>query len=190
MLHIIGSMRKSSSLTLFFRYFLTISIGALYILDYVLDKIGIVELIFLVIISLPIYLLILGRLRSVTATKNGIITETLRYEEAIKYEEINYITQFAFFKPVLIIISYDDTENGKTRKSLTMGSLSEKMFSFDYFNLAELEQTKFIRKKVLASQPDYDEEKEPSRWALALITFGVVVLMFIVGITFESIDNM
>ena len=66
----------------------------------------------------PIYLLIFGQLRYVRAMHDKLVTETLNFEEEIKYEQINYIYQSALIKPVFIRISYNDQESEKNSKIL------------------------------------------------------------------------
>ena len=178
-------MYTSSSLTKFFRYYFPIIFGGLFALSAILSDISTQELtiLFLVfaVFAIPTYLLTFRQLRYMKAMHDKLITETLNYEEEIEYDQINYIYQSALSNPVLIRISYTEKETGITKKFYALGSLSERMFTIDPFNLRELELTKFIRRKVQEFQPNYDESQEPSRWITPLIIFVLFILMFIFG---------
>ena len=185
-------MYSSSSLTIFFRYYFPFIFLGLVALVYLLTNMQTTELltiIAVVICGSPIYFLTLGQLRYVKAMHDKLVTETLNYEEEIKYEQINYIYQSALTKPIFVRISYSDSETGKTKRFYAMGSLSEDAFRIDPFQLRELELTKFIRRKIKEANPEYDEDSEPSRWTTPLLTLILILLTIFVGTIIQNITG-
>ena len=68
----------------------------------------------------------------------------------------------------------------KIRKFYALGSLSEDVFTFDSFNLRDLELTSFIRRKIKEYNPKYDESSEPSRWITPLLILVIVIATFLI----------
>ena len=101
-------MYSSSSLTIFLRYLLPIILLGVLTLLYLLSNMQSSELITVVIAILCvslIYFLTFGKLRYVKAMHDKLVTETLNFEEEIKYEHINYVYQSILTKPVFLRIS-------------------------------------------------------------------------------------
>lgn len=143
-----------------------------------------------IIFASPIYFLTIGKLRYVKAMHDKIITETLNFEEEIKYDQVNYIFQSVLTQPVFVSISYNDTETGEIRRFYAMGSLGEEVFSVDPFRLRELELTKFIRKRIKAVNPAYNQEEEPSRWIMPLVTMIIILLTILLGAILQNVIGM
>lgn len=120
------------------------------------------------------------RLRSVEATQDNFVIKSFRGNKIIDYKDIEWLSQIALINPILISLKYYDKETGQSKKILIMPSLSSQLFRFNF--LGELDMTKFIRERLIASRPDYSEELEPSRWL-------PVGLIFITGIPIMLIMN-
>jgi hypothetical protein len=110
------------------------------------------------------------RLRNVEATSTKLVVKKLTGQEAIEYNDIEYVSQIAMISPTLISIKYKNRRTGESRKILVIPSTSSQMFKFNF--LDELEMTKFIRTQVVKANPNYNTGAEPSRW----LTFGLIML--------------
>jgi len=119
------------------------------------------------------------RLRSVEATEVKLIINTLMGEKSIDYVDIEWISQIALLNPILISLKYYDKETGVSKKILIMPSISSQLFRFNLFG--EENMTKFIRKQIIKSKPDYSKDSEPSRWLpFGLVLITALPLVFIV----------
>lgn len=182
-------MYSSSSLTIFLRYYFPLVVLGILTFVYLLSDMQTSELITIIAVSLcasPIYFLTFGQLRYVKAMHDKLVTETLNFEEEIKYEQINYVFQSVLTKPVFVRISYIDRESGKTRKFYAMGSLSNDAL-FDPLNIRELELTDFIRRKAQEANPQYVEASEPSRWITPFLILVISIATVLIGSTIERI---
>ncbi|PKP02739.1 MAG: hypothetical protein CVU11_10835 [Bacteroidetes bacterium HGW-Bacteroidetes-6] len=121
------------------------------------------------LVSLPIiglfsflFLMLSFRLRRVEASKKQIIIKSLRGKKTINYQDIEWISQPAMIRPVLISINYFDRENEQSVKILIMPDTLSQLFSFSLFE--EHEMTTFLRENILIHNPAYSKTNEPSRW--------------------------
>lgn len=179
-------MYRSSSLTLVYKYLfaplwgLGFIVGMIYIwnkndsLAYEWSG-GAALFVGWALIWMIIYMI---RLRKVEATKDHLIIHTLHEQKRIAYKDIDWISQIAFVKPVMISLKYYDRETGRSKKILIIPGVDFKLVRVN--TLEELDMTVYIRKQIMASKPGYSKEQEPSRWlpaALIFITLIPVILL-------------
>jgi len=110
------------------------------------------------------------RLRSGEANYENFELDTFVGKKIVDYKDIEWIYQIGLISPILISVKYYDNVIGKSRKILIMPSTSEYFFRIILFG--ELEMTKFIRERIIAANPDYSKDLEPSRWLPA----GLIIL--------------
>jgi hypothetical protein len=121
------------------------------------------------------------KLRSVEATHDNFVIKSLQGQKIIDYRDIEWVYQIAMINPAMISLKYYDKETGESKKILILPSISSRLFRFNF--LDELDMTKFIRERLIASKPDYAQEMEPSRWL-------PVGLIFITGFPIIMIINL
>lgn len=119
--------------------------------------------------------ILMVRLRSFEANRENFLVKTIRGEYYIEYKDIDWIYQPVLIRPVLVSIKYWDRKNGKSRRIL----LIHKMSVADFFN--EIELVKFIRDRIITSNPNYDSAKEPSRWLPIVSLFLTGLLIALIG---------
>jgi len=165
-----GNVYRSSSTTYFYRYVLTSLFGGSFLLilifawnlqDYFLyEKLsGATITVFWALIWLTILMI---RLRSVEANREGLRIKTFRGERTIDYKDVDWIFQTIFIRPVLISMKYRDRETGKSKRILLMPEMNSQNFDLNLSD--ETEMTKFIRERIIDSNPNYSNAIEPSRW--------------------------
>ncbi len=177
-------MHSSSSLTLILKYFFPIIFVIPLFLTLLSTEQTTRELIFFavqILVLSIIYIRTFGKLRKVRALHNQLVSDTISYEETIPYDKIIYVYQIALINPIMIGIQYIDEETGEQKKFFTLASWSNKLFTWNYFEMEEVELTKFIRKKAKLANPNYDEANEPSRWAPALYMVLTILVSFLLG---------
>ncbi|NJO88928.1 MAG: hypothetical protein HC831_08210 [Chloroflexia bacterium] len=78
----------------------------------------------------------------------------------------------------MISLKYYDQDTAESKKILILPSMSDQMFKFNFGR--ELEMTKFIRDRIMESNPNYSKELEPSRWLPAGLIFitGIPAFLF------------
>lgn len=182
-------MHRSSSMTFFYKYlFPTIWIGV-FLVGIILSWNSTDPFVqqwtrqmLLIVCFVSVWLIIMSiRLKSAEATADHLVLKTGRVQKTVMYDDVQWITQYAFINPVMISIQYYDRTTGETKKALILPSMSDQLFKFNYF--AELEMTKFIRAQIIARRPNYLQKEEPSRWSPALWMFitGVPVAIVVLG---------
>lgn len=177
-------MYRSSSATYFYRYILTSLFGGCFLLALIFawyfkghflyeELRGATITVFWALMWLTVLMI---RLRSVEANHESLVVKTFGGHQTIEYKDIEWIFQTVFLRPVLISLKYRDRETGKSRKILLMPGSQ----NLDLNPSVETEMTKFIRARIIDSNPNYSNALEPSRWlpiGLMLLTGLSAVLV-------------
>ena len=170
---------KSSSITFIYKYvFITIICVVLIFLlgfNWNIDKSILLDR-----NTVPVLLFSLGlfwmsilsyRLKSLMATNDSIIIKTFQGLEKLNYEDIVWVYQIAIGNPTLISIKYNIRNTNKSKTILVIPSLKSEFFKINLFD--ENNMTKFIREGIIATNPKYSKEIEPSKWLPALLIFFI-----------------
>ena len=127
-----------------------------------------------------VWLMIMAvRLRRVEATRENLVIKTFKGRMIVDYKDIEWVSQPALINPVMISLKYRDSGSGELKKILILPGMFSQMFRFNF--LAELEMTKFIRERIMANNPEYSKELEPSRWLPVGLVFlsGLPLILLI-----------
>lgn len=179
-----NNVYRSSSATYFYRYVLTSLFGGGFLLSLIFiwnlqghflyeELKGATVTVFWALIWLTVLMI---RLRSVEANHESLVVKTFGGHQTIDYKDAEWIFQTVLLRPVLISLKYRDRETGKSRKILLIpGSQNLDLNLSD-----ETEMTKFIRERIIGSNPNYSNAMEPPRWlpiGLMLLTGLTAVLV-------------
>lgn len=171
-------MHRSSSMTFVYKYLLPFLLMGSFILGVILAwnssdtfmyNWSRKMLLITGFISIWLVILII-RLRGVEASAEHLVIKSGKKRKIVKYEDIDWITQYVLINPVMIALKYYDKETGESKTILILPSISAQFFKFNSFR--EMEITVFIRTQMIAKQSGYLQSEEPSRWRAALLIFG------------------
>lgn len=110
-----------------------------------------------------------SKLRNVRIEKEKLVTDTVRFQETIPYQNIVWIYQTRMLVPKLIVIKYHDEEAGNAQWFTTIPSQSEDLFMLQLTEDSELTDKIRLQCKMLNS--NYDKSKEPNPWLPTLAVF-------------------
>lgn len=157
-------MYKSSPFTFVFKYFFPvlfmggIAFG-IYLFSLEADAYGqsFVKGMSVMTIWLGIFLVQMPfRLKNIETTDTGLLIKDFSKQTFIDYKDIHWLSYFDLAGPWFVTIKYFDTENGMNKKICYMPDQNDQRF------FANDRMTAFIKERLVALNPNYKKENQPS----------------------------